>query len=104
METDLVKAMAAVVITKQVVYLAHSLVLAFPSSLLAMAPIGLCVAIGASRTLLKAFASESSASNKGRRRAPFALNRRPQPDRMLTRAKSLSAVVRRYSGRVFSRS
>jgi hypothetical protein len=67
METDLVKAMAAVVITKQVVYLAHSLVLAFPSSLSAMAPIGLCVAIGASRTLLKAFASESSASNK---RAP----------------------------------
>ena len=31
METDLVKAMAAVVITKQVVCLAHSLVLAFPS-------------------------------------------------------------------------
>jgi hypothetical protein len=39
---------------------------------------------------------------KGRRRAPFALNRKPQPDRTLTRAKSLSAVVRRYSGRMLS--
>ena len=49
---------SAVVDNKTVIYMssAHSLVLAFPSSLLAMAPIGLCVAIGASRTLLKAFA------------------------------------------------
>ena len=40
---------------------------AFPSSQLGTATTGLCVAIGASRTLLKAFASEPSASNK---RAP----------------------------------
>ena len=38
METDLVKAMAAVVVTKRVVCLAHLSVLAFPSSQSATAP------------------------------------------------------------------
>ena len=68
MGTDLVRALEAVRVTK--VCLAHSLVLAFPSSQSAMAPTGSYVVIGASRTLLKASNQSSLTRQKGALRRP----------------------------------